>query len=61
MSFLWAATAAFVLIASLCCRVLIVTRYRKSVYAPEWLAPALLALMFIAGGLVLVATQDAGG
>jgi len=60
MSLLWAATAAFVFIAALCCRLLIVTRYRKAVSAPAWLAPAFLGLMLVAAGLVLVAVQPTG-
>ena len=61
MSFLWAATAAFIFAAALCCRVLIVTRYAKArtVTAPGWLTPALLALLLAAAGIVLFATQSA--
>jgi hypothetical protein len=60
MSILWAASAAFVFIAALCCRVLIVARYREVGYTPNWLAPVLFGLMLLVAGLVLLAAKQAG-
>jgi hypothetical protein len=54
MSAIWTAAVVFVLSASLCFRVLIITRYRERVYAPEWLGPALLGLMLAVAGFILI-------
>ena len=54
MSALWTGAVILVLSASLCFRVLIITRYRERVYTPEWLAPALLGLMAGVAGFVLI-------
>ena len=56
MSVLWTAAVVFVLSASLCFRVLIITRYRERVYAPAWLGPALLGLMLAVAGFILITT-----
>jgi hypothetical protein len=58
MSGLWAATAAFLLSAALCCRVMIISRYRVGSDVPGWLMPALFGLMLVFGGLALMATKD---
>lgn len=55
MSMLWAAAVAFVLGAALCCRVLIITRYSRVIYTPQWIGPALLAMMLLVAGFVLAA------
>jgi hypothetical protein len=54
MSAVWTAAVVFVLTASLCFRVLIITRYRERVYTPEWLGPALFGLMLVAAGFILI-------
>jgi hypothetical protein len=54
MSALWTAAVVFVLSASLCFRVLIITRYPERVYAPEWLGPALFGLMLAVAGFILL-------
>jgi hypothetical protein len=54
MSLLWTATTAFVFIAALSFRVLIATRYRTRCYAPNWLEPAILALLLLTMGGVLI-------
>ncbi len=60
MSALWTGAALFVVSASLCFRVLIITRLRERVHAPEWLTPALLGVMVAAGGFTLVAAIQMG-
>lgn len=60
MSALWTAAVVFVLSASLCFRVLIITRYRERVSAPEWLGPALLGLMLAVGGFILITALQVG-
>jgi len=54
MPVLWTGAVILVLSASLCFRVLIITRYRERAYAPEWLAPALLGLMLGVAGFVVI-------
>ena len=54
MSLLWAASAACVLIAAFCCRILIVARFRIGV-VPNWLGPALFAAMLVVAVVVLAA------
>jgi hypothetical protein len=54
MSALWTAAVVFVLSASICCRVLIITRYKERVRTPEWIGPALLGLMLAVAGFVLI-------
>ena len=60
MSALWTAAVIFVLSASLCFRVLIISRYRNRVYTPEWLKPALFGLMFAVAGFIVVAALRMG-
>jgi hypothetical protein len=60
MSLLWAAATVFVLSASICCRVLIITRFRRAIYTPEWIGPALLAMMLLVAGFVVVAVMEGG-
>ena len=60
MSALWAAAVVFVLSAALCFRVIIITRYRERVYAPEWLGPALLGLMLAVTGFILITALNVG-
>ncbi len=60
MSALWTGAALFVVSASLCFRVLVITRLRERVYAPEWLTPALLGVMVASGGFTLVAAIQMG-
>ena len=60
MSILWAAAAAFVLGAAICCRVLIITRYKRAIYTPEWIGPALLVMMLLVAGFVLAAAMKSG-
>jgi hypothetical protein len=60
MSALWTAAVVFVFSASLCFRVLVITRYRERAYAPEWLAPALLGLMLALAGFILITALPAG-
>ena len=59
MPALWAASAIFVLVASLCVRVLVITRCPKT-YTPAWLLPILFGLMLLVAGVVLLAAHDAG-
>lgn len=60
MSALWTAAVVFVLSASLCFRVLVITRYGERVYAPEWLGLALLGLMLAAAGFILITAIQVG-
>ena len=60
MSALWTAAVVFVLSASLCFRVLVITRYRQRVYAPEWLGAALLGLMLTVAGFLLIIALHVG-
>ena len=60
MSALWTAAVVFVFSASLCFRVLVITRYRERIYAPEWLGPALLGLMLAVTGFILIIALNVG-
>ena len=63
MSLFWAAAAAFVLMASFYCRLLLFTKLTKVVADDDrlrWVGRVLLGLMILAGGCLLVLTQQAG-
>jgi hypothetical protein len=57
---LWTAAVVLVFSASLYFRVLVISRYRERVYAPEWLAPALLGLMLAVAGFILITALRLG-
>ena len=62
MSSLWAAAAAFVLMASFYCRLLLFTKFSKVVGDDDrfrWVGRVLLGLMILAGGCLLVLTRQA--
>jgi hypothetical protein len=58
MSALWAAAAACILIATFCCRLLIVSRLKIGV-VPDWLGPALFVAMLFVASVVFVASSQA--
>ena len=59
MSALWVAATVFVLVASLCVRVLVIARCPRT-STPNWLLPVLFGLMLLVAGIVLLAAHDAG-
>lgn len=58
MSALWAASAASVLIAAFCFRLLIVTRLNIGT-VPNWLGPALFLALLAVAALVFAASGQA--
>jgi hypothetical protein len=60
MSSFWAAAAAFVLMASFYCRLLLFTKCVGDDVRLRWVGRVLLGLMILAGGCLFVLTKQAG-
>lgn len=60
MDNVWAAFAAFVLMASFYCRLLMAAKYRSHYTRLRWLGRSLVVVMLVAGGFLVTATAHGG-
>jgi len=60
MDNVWAAFAAFVLMASFYCRLLMAARYRSEGQRLRWLGRSFVGVMLVAGRFLVTITRQAG-